>query len=418
MGTKNNNHYNYSISQISSPKKRIFAFRKMPINKQAFVLLSLPKVLQKSIMDKLNDKELVVLVDYLDPDETTNLLHNINKRRSKRILKKLGKDIREKVEFLLKFNPKTAAGMMSLDYLEINKNIKLEQLLALIKRHEKRTGRFPAMLMVEEGILIGELPAYTLAIARKNEKIIKYIKKIPHIKYDRDKNDVIEIFRAHPHSKIAVLDKDDSILGIIYSDDIISLIEKQSASTLREFAGVSEEEDVLDSALEKVKHRYKWLIINLGTAFLAASVVSIFQDTISAFVLLAVYMPIVAGMGGNAATQTLAVVVRGMALKEIEFKTAKKVIINESIAGGINGVINGVLAAIVAVLWNKSPMLGVIIGLSMIINLIIAGFFGAIIPLIMKKLGKDPASSATIFITTATDVFGFFVFLGLAKLML
>jgi len=160
------------------------------------------------------------------------------------------------------------------------------------------------------------------------------------------------------------------------------------------------------------------LIINLATAFLAASVVSLFQETISAFVLLAVYMPIVAGMGGNAGTQTLAVVVRGLALKEIELKTAKRVIINEIIAGGINGIINGILVAAVAILWNKNPMFGLVIGLAMVINLIIAGFFGAIVPLIMKQLGKDPASSATIFITTATDVFGFLSFLGLATILL
>ena len=215
-----------------------------------------------------------------------------------------------------------------------------------------------------------------------------------------------------------MLDDDDSILGIIYSDDILKIIEKKSADNLYGFAGVSEEEDIYDSPLTKVKNRYKWLLINLVTAFLAAAVVSLFQDTISAFVLLAVYMPIVAGMGGNAGTQTLAVVVRGLALKEIELKTAKKAIINEIIAGAINGAINGILVALVAWLWNGSFMLGIIVFIAMIVNLIVAGLFGAVIPLALKAIGKDPASSATVFITTATDVCGFFVFLGLASILL
>ena len=202
---------------------------------------------------------------------------------------------------------------------------------------------------------------------------------------------------------------------MIYSDDILRIIEKRSLNTLRDFAGVSKEEDVFDSALTKVKNRYKWLIINLGTAFLAASVVGLFQETISAFVLLAVYMPIVAGMGGNAGTQTLAVVVRGLTLKEI---VGKRVVINEMLAGAINGIINGAIVAAVAAFLHKNPMLGLIVCLAMIINLIIAGMFGAIVPLIMKRLGKDPASSATIFITTATDVLGFFAFLGLASIFL
>jgi magnesium transporter len=148
-------------------------------------------------------------------------------------------------------------------------------------------------------------------------------------------------------------------------------------------------------------------------------VVGLFEDTISKFVLLAVYMPIVAGMGGNAGTQTLAIFIRGITLKEIELnKQSFKAIMNEVGAGAINGLITGFLAAAIALIWNKSPMLGLIIGLAMIINLMIAGLFGALIPLIMEKLGKDPATSATIFITTATDIFGFFAFLGLASILL
>ena len=416
--TKKKTHTNLIHEILSCPKKRTSVFREIPINNQGFILLGLSKKLQQKIMNKLNDKEIVEFIDYLDPDEATDLLQRVDVKRRKKLLKKLGKEIKDKVEFLLKFDPRTAAGMMNLDYIEVNKNTTFEQLSKIIQKHEKKTGKFPTTLVVEEGFLVGELPLHVLAITKRKEQISKYIKKITSIKYDKEESEIVAIFKKYRHSKIVVLDKDDSILGIIYSDDILKIIEKQSTNTLRDFAGVSEEEDVLDSALVKVKNRYKWLIINLATAFLAASVVNLFQETISAFVLLAVYMPIVAGMGGNAGTQTMAVVIRGLALKEIELKTSKQVIINEILAGGINGIINGILVATVAVLWNKNPMFGLVIGLAMIINLIIAGFFGAIIPLIMKRLGKDPASSATIFITTATDVFGFFVFLGLASIML
>jgi magnesium transporter len=403
---------------LSCPKKRMSIFREIPVNNQGFILLNFSKRLQQEIMSKLSDKELIGLFDYLDPDEATDLMQNISSKRCKKLLRKMKKEIREKVEFLFKFDPKTAAGLMSLDYVEINKDTSFEQLSKIIHKHEKRTGKFPVVLAVENGFLEGEVPAHTLAIAKKKEKIRKYIEKIPSIEYDKEEDEVISLFRRNPHNKVVVLDENESIMGIIYSDDVLRLIEKRPANNLLEFAGVSEEENVLDSAFTKVKYRYKWLIVNLATAFFAAFVVSLFQETISAFVLLAVYMPIVAGMGGNAGTQTLAVVVRGLALKEIELKTGKKVIINEIFAGGINGVINGVLVASIAILWNKNPMLGLIIGLAMVINLLIAGFFGAIVPLIMEKLGKDPASSATIFITTATDVFGFLVFLGLATILL
>ena len=406
------------IYKLIYAKNKMEVFNEIPVNNQGSILLNMPKKRRQKILDRLDDDKLLNLLHYLSPDEITDLLQTINPRRKRKILKRLSKDMREKVDFLLKFDPRTAAGMMNLDYIEVEKNMTFERLSKIIKKHEQRTGKFPRILVVENGLLIGELPAYILALRKRRERIGPYIKKVPTIRYDADENEVIKQFRKHKHDKLIVLDDDDSILGIIYSDDILRTIEKKTTDSLYGFAGVSKEEDIYDSPLTKVKNRYKWLIINLGTAFLAACVVALFQNTISSYVLLAVYMPIVAGMGGNAGTQTLAVVVRGLALKEIELKTAKKAIINEVIAGAINGMINGLIVAVVAFLWNGSFMLGLIIGISMIINLIIAGFFGALIPLILKHIGKDPASSATIFITTTTDVFGFLVFLGLASIML
>ncbi len=261
--------------------KRVSLFRDLPPNSRGFVLLGLPNAIQRELMKKLNNKEIVQLGDYLDPDEVTDLLQRIPKKRRRRLLKKLGRDIKKKVEFLLKFDSRTAAGLMSLDYIEIRKNKTFEDLSKIIRKHEKRTGKIPTILVVEEGFLVGELPFYTLAISKRNEKINKYIAKVPSVKYDMDENGVISLFKKNPHNKIIVLDSDYSILGVIYSDDILKFIENQSANNLRDFAGISDEEDVLDSAFIKVKNRYKWLIVNLGTAFFAAMIVSLFKETIS-----------------------------------------------------------------------------------------------------------------------------------------
>lgn len=399
------------------PKERMTIFRKTPANQQGFILLALSGHVQKKIIGKLKNQEIISLLHYLDPGESVNLLRNVSKRQRKKIITELSSDIKEKVEFLLKFNPKTAAGLMNLNYVEVEKNTSFKKIAEIVRKYEKRTRKFPEILIVENGFLLGELEGHSLFSRKKGEKIDKYVRKIPSIEYNKDEREIVNLFKKNPKNQIIVLDEDKSILGIIYSADILKLISSQSARDLSTFAGVKEEEDVYDSALTKVKNRYKWLIINLGTAFLAASVVGLFQNTISKWILLAVYMPIVAGMGGNAGTQTLAVVVRGLALREVEFKTAKKVIINEMAAGAINGVINGIIVAAVAIFFNKTPLLGLVVGVAMIVNLIIAGLFGTIIPLAMKKLGKDPASSATVFITTATDVFGFFTFLGLATLV-
>ncbi len=404
----------------TSPPERLTVFLEIDPKSQGIAILKLPTKIQKDILSKLTDDELITLLNYPDPDKVTDILQLIDERRGENILEKLSSNIKEKVEFLLRFNPKAAAGLMNLDYVVASPDESIHKILESVINHEKRNGKFPTILIVADGKLLGELPGHVLIThpAGKLEKISPLIKKLPALAYDTDEHKVVNSFIKHPHDKVVVLDKDDSILGIIHSADILRLVDKHSMKDLYGFAGVDSEEDALDSAFTKVKYRYKWLIINLGTAFLAASVVGLFENTIEKFTLLAVYMPIVAGMGGNAGTQTMAVTIRGLVLKEVDLKTGHRLILNEMKAGATNGLINGLIVAAVATIFNQSPALGFVIGTAMIVNLVVAGFFGALVPLVMKALGKDPASSATIFITTATDVIGFFVFLGLASIIL
>ncbi len=399
--------------------KRINLFKSIPLNNQGFTLLDLPSKIQHEVMNQCTDLELNKILNYLDPDQITDLLQLLEDKRQRSLLKKMNQENSDKVTILLKFDPKTAAGLMSLEYIEISKNLTIEKVADRLRNHEQRAGKVPTLLVVENGFLQGELPMHAVAMADRKEKITKYISPLPTISANQDHDKILEIFRHHKHTKIIVLNQDKSILGVIYPDDVLQLIDKREGRNLKKAAGVHDEEEVYDSFLKKVKYRWGWLVINLATAFLAASVVSLFEDTISKYVLLAAFMPIIAGMGGNAATQTMAVFVRGIALKEIELnKYAIEAISNEVTAGVINGFITGGIAAVVALYWDKNPMLGVVVGCGVLINMMVAGFFGALIPLIMKKLGKDPASSATIFITTATDVLGFLAFLGLATYLL
>jgi len=229
---------------------------------------------------------------------------------------------------------------------------------------------------------------------------------------------ILTVFKENPHQKVVVIGKHENILGVIYSDDVLQLIQEQTASSLYGFAGVNQEESAFDSVKKKVNSRYKWLMLNLFTTFLAASTVRLFEDTISANVLLAVYMPIVAGMGGNAGTQTLAVMVRSISNADISIKALFGVIKNEIFAGFINGVLNGIIIAFVVLMLNSDSIVAITLAFAMIVNLTVAATFGTLMPIVMKRLGKDPASSATIFITTATDIIGFFAFLGLASILL
>lgn len=381
-------------------------------------LHSATKNVKTDLLNKISDEDIVMILQSLDPDEATDILQLLSKAKREKVLLLVSQELKDALSTLLAFDPDTAAGLMTLDYIEVDEKDNIESVAKKFKSHEQKTGRPPVILVKKEGALNGFLPGHELGLAAKSELIGKYTKKIPSISYAAPHREVVRLFQNHPHSKVAVLNDSKEVVGIIYSDDMLNVLSETSASSLYNFAGIRQEESVTDSATSKVKNRYRWLIINLGTTFLAAFTVSLFKETLDKYVLLAIYMPIVAGMGGNAATQTLAVQVRGIALQQIDIKTAWRTLKNELGAGFINGLINGLLVSAIVIVFNRDLKIAIILALAMIINLLVASIFGTIVPLIMKKLGKDPATSATIFITTATDVLGFMAFLGLATIIL
>ena len=400
------------------PKNRSKTFQAIPQKLQKAVFLRLGKHIQYQIIKDLSDESSVDLLESLDPDDATDVLQLFAIHDQQKLLAKLSEEIKNNVSILLKFAPDTAGGLMTLDYVQINFDQTIAEAAKKFKIHETRTGKPPIMLVLKNDKVSGYLPGHELGFANPPDKVSKYVHAIKTIHVNATKSEVVRIFQNHPHSKLAVLDSDGDTLGIIYSDDVLRIIKEQATSTLYDFAGIYDEEEATDSARIKIKFRYKWLIINLATAFLAAFTVGLFDKTINKYVLLAVYMPIVAGMGGNAATQTLAVMVRAITLGQIDINNFMRPLVAEIKAGLVNGLINGVIVLGVVLFLNHNFLIGFILAVAMIINLVVAATFGTIIPLLMKSFGKDPASSATIFITTATDVLGFLTFLGLATILL
>ncbi|MBI2285525.1 magnesium transporter [Candidatus Saccharibacteria bacterium] len=410
---------NTLINEVSfHPERRVELFLSLSEQQQIELLLILTAHIKKDLLTHLPEDDVVRLMEKVDPDDATDLLQLLGTRKRQRILEHLSQEIKDTVSQLLEFDPQTAAGLMNVDYIQVDINDDIATVSKKFKLHERRTGRLPVILVMESEKLTGFMPGHELGFGRTGEKIGKYVRRILTIKHSASHHEVTEFFRAHPHNKVAVLDNNNNVVGIIYSDDVLRLMQEQESASLYGFAGVSAEENVADSAERKVHFRYKWLIINLATAFLAAFTVGLFEETIAKNVLLAVYMPVVAGMGGNAATQTLAVVVRGIALRQIELKNAYRTLKNELGAGFINGLINGFLVAFIVILKDHEPVIALVLALAMVINLLVAALFGTLVPLIMSKLREDPAASATVFITTGTDVLGFLAFLGLATLIL
>ena len=405
-----------AIAASSNPAAE---FEGLSPSRRREVFFLLPETVRRTLVEDFDDGQLGRFVNRLDPDEVADVLGLADESRREAALRRLDEERRGKVEFLLGFAPESAAGLMRLNYVTVDVDRDLETVASRVQTHEERTGEFPTVLLTEGEELLGELPGQVLAMTHEGAVDLRdHVLALPVVAYDTPEASVVDVFREHPESTVAVLNDDRTVMGVIHAEDLLRVIEEGAGETLYEFTGVREEESILDGPASKVRYRYKWLIINLGTAFLAAGMVGVFEDTIQAFTLLAVYMPVVAGMGGNAGTQSMAVTVRGIALGQISLSTGTRAVFNEVLAGAANGVITGVLVAVIASVFNRSPLLGLVLGVSMVLNLVIAGFFGTLIPLLLDRIDKDPATSATIFITTMTDVLGFFVFLGLARAVL
>jgi magnesium transporter len=309
---------------------------------------------------------------------------------------------------------------MDLNFILVKPLFTFEEVLEKVQKHiEGKKRDMPTVLVVDEkGRIEGFIPERVLLFPPQNAKVEDQTVPLPVVSHKMDREKVMQVMARMRSEVLVVADEAEQVMGIIHLRDLMKVAQAEATEDIYRFAGVDVEAQPMDSVFLKVKRRYNWLLINLVTAFMASFVVSLFQDTISRFAILAVFMPIVAGQGGNAATQALAVVVRGLAVGELNWSKARKVIFREASAGVINGVITGTAAACAAIAFGAPPVLGFCLMAAMIINFFVAGFFGALIPLILKRLKIDPAVASSVFVTTMTDIFGFLAFLGLGSLFM
>lgn len=408
------------LKQITRrPVERLALFRGLSLAEQSAVLTELSPHVQQILLKDLRMGEIADLLDHLDPRLAEKLLARIkdDKRRLK-IIKKLKDEARDKIEFFLRFHPKATMSLIGFNYVLLSSKTTIGQAADALEEHFEDTGKFPEVLVQENGILIGEVPMATLVRERNTLTLKRFVRPVETITYQAEVAEVVDTFALSQRKKVAVLDHDDSVLGIIYADDALALFGKLPAESLFDMSGMDDSSRPFDSVQKKIKNRYKWLILNLATAFMAGSMIFLFKDTLDKLVILAMYIPIVAGMGGNAASQVFAVMLRGLTLGTISYKNAGPVIWREVQAGVINGLIIGTIVALISIVWNHSALLGMVVGIAMVLVHLVAGFFGAFVPLFLKHIGKDPASMSTMIITTATDVLGLLSLLGLGTLIL
>lgn len=376
---------------------------------EKYDLLSIhSEITQKKIIHEMSSDELVDLLEAVTDDEAKN------------IMIKMDKEDVDEVTALLTYAPESAGGIMATEFISVKENMTIGETLHYLQKEatEAETSYY-IYVIGENALLKGVISLKDIVLSNFDVKIADIMNSnAMSVPVDMDQEEVGHIFEKYGFLTMPVVNDDMQILGIITADDIMGILSDEHTEDLYRLAGLKEDEKVTGSLKSSISSRLPWLFVNLITAILAAATVSFFQGTIQKVVALAVFMPIVAGMGGNAGTQTLTIIIRSIALGEIDAKNSRKILLKEFGVGLCTGVAVGFAVALLGYFWEKNVIFGVVIGLSMVLNMMAATISGFTVPVILKKCNIDPALASAVFVTTVTDVLGFFFFLGLATLFL
>lgn len=395
------------------------------------VAIELPDHMLKDVIDTLPAEKIVEALEELESDDATDLLQyieDIDEDKARELFNELDKENQNEILRLRSYDEDRAGAHMQTELFSAHLEEKLGSAVARL-RQEKQEGKLENVsqlfIIDKNSVLQYAIPLEDLILFDFTKTLKQNIESTqidhykPHMANDMDlMQDVADMFQEYDLNVIAVTSSTGILLGRITYDDIHDYIQESATEQIYNLAGVDDESEEDDTLFKAGRGRAVWLGINLLTALFSSSIIGLFDDTIAAYVALAVLMPIVASMGGNTGTQALAVTVRRLALGEIEFKDAKSVLKREVTISLVNGLIFGAIMGVIAAVWFDKGMLGVVIGLSMVTNLFFAGFFGTIIPLTLRRFNIDPAVGSAVILTTFTDAIGFFSFLGLAKWIL
>ena len=375
---------------------------------------------QKKIISYLDNSRAINVFSNMSNDDVADVLGVLNTGRRKELIRAMKSGDKAIIKQLLGYKDDSAGGIMTTEYIALYSNLTISEVMKNIKEITPETEYIETIyVMNKDKKIIGTAELRDILLADEKTKLEKITNEnFVYVDPQVDQEDVARIVSKYDLNAIPVLNGRKRMLGIITVDDIVDVLEEEYTEDALKMAGVAKEETLDSTLFESITMRLPWLLVNLITAFLAALTVKAFESTIAKVVALSATMSIVTGMGGNAGTQTVSIIIRNLAMGKVKFDEVGHLLLKEIFLGLINGAIIGLVTGlIVAVIYN-SIYLGIIIFLSMIGNLIISGFFGLIIPLALEKLKVDPALSSSIFLTTATDVLGFFLFLSLANMFL
>ncbi len=401
--------------------ERLEAVRILPPEISANALAALPEdVHAEETLAALDPEQAADIVEELEDDDAADLIGELEPEEQERILGRVEEEDRAEVEHLLRYDEETAGGIMTTHLVTVRKSDTANQALAKIRQQADEVEDFYQVFVVD-GMerLAGILPLKALVLSAPGRPVREIMESADNtVLPDLDQEEVARVMARYDLPAVPVVDADGKLLGRVTFDDVSDVMEEEHTEDLLRFSGVAADEGLAVALKSAVRTRLPWLYLNLFTAFLAAAVVLYFKDEIQRTVLLAALMPVIAGLGGNAGTQALAVTVRRLALGLISQRQGLEAVAKEALIGATNGLAVGVAIALVTLAMGEDPRLGLLVFLAMTFNVFVAGTAGAFIPIVLEKAGIDPAIASSVFVTTLTDIVGFAFLLGLAGFLL
>ena len=399
-----------------NPNTRIKLIELEAFNINPEIFVELNESIQSEVLQLLSIDSIIKIIKRLESDNAIKILENLEKDTKEKVLDKLPPKDKFLLEEGLSYPEDSAARIMQREFTAVPSNWTVGQTIDYVREDKDLPEEFLEIFIVDNDFKpIGTVPSSRVLRTSRDLKMNSIMIEMPVlISANMDKEEVGHTFENYNLVSAGVVNKNNKLVGMITADDVVTVVQEEAEEDVLRLAGVGDEE-ITDSVMLKTKRRFNWLLLNLFTALLATWVISNFGASIEQMVALAFLMPIVASMGGNAGMQTLAVTIRAIATKELSKSNFNRVVGKEFLIGILNGIIFAIITAVIVQLWFKQLNLSFLIGVSMILNMIVAGLFGILVPVSLKKLNIDPALASSVFVTTITDVIGFLSFLGLGS---
>ncbi|MDB0002685.1 magnesium transporter [Gammaproteobacteria bacterium] len=404
--------------ESSPPKQRKLFFSLLETNEEGDVLADLGEEIQQDLVSSISNEELAEAVKELEPDETVDILQNLPEERMNTILSKMSFRDRKRIEIGLTYPENTAGGLLNTDVISVRPSHSIEVVINYLRDQKELPNNTDKIFVVnKEDEYVGELAIGKIITSRPKLSVREVMDTNANpIFVNQDDKEVATIFDRNDIISSAVIDESGKLIGRITIDDVLDVIKEDADQNFLGMAGVAE--DTFAPPGRAARSRVFWLSMNLLTAFIASMTINIFKDVLDQIVYLAILMPIVASMGGVAATQTLTIVLRGLTLEQINSSNLQWLFKRELAVSILNGFVLSILVGLVTFFWFDELLLALLISLALVINLISAVIAGVFVPLILRSLNQDPAIAGSVVVTTVTDVIGFLSFLGLATIFL